>query len=53
MDNETLSLNLLNLAKEHKRKCNGDCCVSLFLIGQVYQKLIKRNLTKKERLIFI
>ncbi len=51
--NKCLAINLLKLAKDHKKKCDGDCSISLFLVGEVYKELLGRALTDKERKVFI
>lgn len=45
---------LLTIAKEHRENCkDGLCNISLFLVGQIYEKYVGRKLTYEESQIFI
>jgi hypothetical protein len=50
---EYQAMNLLNLVKDHKEKCDGNCNVSLSALEPVYKMLIKRELTKEEHYSFL
>lgn len=50
---EVLASNLLRLAQYHRKNCDGNCTISLSLIGVLYRDLVARELTKKELETFI
>lgn len=43
----------LTVCKEHKERCDGNCNVSMFYLGQTFAKMVGRELTEEERKIFI
>ena len=43
----------LAVCKEHKERCNGNCNISMFFLGQTFKKMVGRELTEEERNIFI
>lgn len=43
---------LLELCREHKKNCDGDCNLSMFLMRDVYEDLIGRELTDEEKDVF-
>lgn len=46
---------LLYLAKEHKHSCenkNHNCPISLIVLGELYQKIVRRELSGEERDVF-
>lgn len=46
--------NLLRLAKWHKRHCHDESCnVSLYMLGETYEEILGRELTKEEGRIFL
>lgn len=60
MNEENKALNvlaadsLLELAKEHKKNCTGECCISLFSLREPYKQLRGRDyLLPSEVSIFI
>jgi hypothetical protein len=45
--------NILNLVKDHKKHCNGDCGISLFLLLEDFERHIGRKATSEEFKNFI
>lgn len=43
---------ILELAMEHKKHCNGECTISLYMVGMLYGDLLDRKLTDEESKIF-
>jgi len=53
MKNETIlkktqAKTLLKLIKEHKQKCTKPCGISIFIMLEVYEKLIGKKANDKE-----
>jgi hypothetical protein len=45
---DMLAVSLLQLAKLHKKECNGECGISLFPIREIVAQLLERPLTDDE-----
>lgn len=43
----------LEVCEEHKKKCDGDCNVSMHGLGTLYKRLVGRELTVKENKLFM
>lgn len=49
-----LAGNLFRAARWHKEKCHeADCNISVYMLGEVYQILMGRDLTKEEGEVFL
>lgn len=54
MNNELYAKTVLRLVKDHKRRCTDEVCnISLMVAGNLYKKLMKRDLTPEEENIFM
>lgn len=50
---DILRENAINLAKHHRKSCNGDCYVQLNLLRELLKGKYKIELTEEEEGIFI
>lgn len=50
---ENMAKNLLGVSIEHKKKCEGNCNISLLALRDIYIELVGRKLTAKENGVFL
>ena len=49
---EPIIRNINRLAKEHKMNCNGNCDITLFIVGMGIRRLREGELTEEEEIYY-